>query len=332
MEGFVMRFMRFGPSILFLRTPHPEAVEEGIKSIFKVEPSPTDDAIKESQEFETVLFVTDEWRKETIPPDRGFLIRNSARAVLADLINNHIPMEKVHVESAIVFLRVPQKIDEALNLLATEFKGEIMSLRDALDEGEVHDTIIAVTKSRLSGPLGPEEVEGALLVREPFLNVYRRLNIAAPLLLLKLMPEWKEITIKVYDTEKRYDENIERLMLVVEDLDLGFVVGEGWDWDYPRPFMRVPVYKLKLLTWEDPLRVKLFLKGLEYRGYNRFCDIDVFVEGKKIDWVKLGKFNSKFELAKAAREELEEHLSEDVKRRLRDIEEKLLNETLEGKS
>ena len=327
-----MRFMRFGPSILFLRTPHPGAVEEGIKSIFKVELIPTEDAIKESQEFETVLFVTDEWQKETIPPDKGFLIRNSAPAVLATLINNHLPVEKVHVESAIVFLRVPQKIDEALNLLADHFKGEIMSLRNALDEGEVRDTIIAVTKSRLSGPLGPEEVKGALLVREPFLSVHRRLNTATPLLLLKLMPEWKEITIKVYDTEKRYDENIERLMLVVEDLDMGFVVGEGWDWDYPRPFMRVPVYKLKLLTWEDPVRVKFLLKGLEYSGYNRFCDIDVFVEGKKINWVKLGKFDSKFELAKAAREELEKHLSEDVKRRLHEIEEKLLKDTKREKN
>ena len=45
------------------------------------------------------------------------------------------------------------------------------------------------------------------------------------------------------------------------------------------------------------------------KGYRRFCDIDVFVEGKKIDWVKLGKYDSKFELAKAAREELESLLS-----------------------
>ncbi len=189
-----------------------------------------------------------------------------------------------------------------------------------------------MTRKRLSCPIGPEEVEGAVLVREHFLKVYRRLSIEAPMLLLKLMSEWNEVTIKIYDTAKRYEENISRLMMVLEDLDLGFVVGEGWDWDHPRPFMRVPVYKLKLLTWEDPVKVKFFLKGLEYRGYNRFCDIDVFVGGKKIDWIKLGKFDSKFELAKAAREELEKHLSEDVKKRLHEIEEELLKETKEEKS
>lgn len=321
-----MRFMRFGPSILFLRTPHPEAVSEGITKIFGVKPIPTDRAIKESSEFETLLFVTAEWQKETIPPELGFLIRDSARSVLAAIINNGLPIEKVHVESTIIFLRVPEKVEEALKFLSEELNGDVMSLRDALDEGEARDTVIAVTRKRLSCPLGPEEVEGAVLVREHFLKVYRRLSIEAPMLLLKLMPEWNEITIKIYDTEKRYEENIARLMMVLEDLDLGFVVGEGWDWDHPRPFMRVPVYKLKLLTWEDPVKVKFFLKGLEYRGYKRFCDIDVFVEGKKIDWIKLGKFDSKFELAKVAREELEKHLSEDVKKRLHEIEEKLLKE------
>lgn len=309
-----------------MRTPHSEAVSEDITKIFGAKPIPTDRAIKESSEFETLLFVTFEWQKETIPPELGFLIRDSARSVLAAIINNGLPIEKVHVESTIIFLRVPEKVEEALKFLSEELNGEVMSLRDALDEGEARDTVIAVTRKRLSCPLGPEEVEGAVLVREHFLKVYRRLSIEAPMLLLKLMPEWNEITIKIYDTEKRYEENIARLMMVLEDLDLGFVVGEGWDWDYPRPFMRVPVYKLKLLTWEDPVKVKFFLKGLEYRDYKRFCDIDVFVEGKKIDWIKLGKFDSKFELAKAAREELEKHLSEDVKKRLHEIEEKLLKE------
>ncbi len=118
-------------------------------------------------------------------------------------------------------------------------------------------------------------------------------------------------------------------MMVIEDLDLGFVVGEGWDWDYPRPFMRVPVYRLKLLTWEDPpARVKFLLKGIEYLGYRRLCDIDVFLEGKKVSWTSLGgEFDSKFELAKAAREELERNLSRDVLERLREIEEKLVKES-----
>ncbi len=66
----------------------------------------------------------------------GFLIRDSARSVLAAIINNDLPIEKVHVESTIIFLRVPEKVEEALKFLSEELNGEVMSLRDALDEAK----------------------------------------------------------------------------------------------------------------------------------------------------------------------------------------------------
>jgi len=322
-----MRALRFGPSIIFLRTPHEGAVRSALKEIFGVDEIPTDEAIRKSREFETVVFVTGEWKKETIPPERAFLVKCHAPVILSRIINSKLPIEKVHVEGTLILMRVPDKIEEGLKLIADKYGGEIMDIRTAFDEGEAGDTIIGLARKKLNSPIGPEDIDGAVLIHRDFLEVYRELSLDAPLLLLKLMPEWNEITIKIYDTDKRYEENIERLMMVIEDLDLGFIVGEGWDWDYPRPFMRVPVYKLKLLTWEDPGRVKFLLKGIEYHGYKRLCDIDVFVEGKKIKWTSLGEYSSKFELAKAAREELEKHLSEDVIKRLGELDEKLASES-----
>ncbi|ASA78658.1 hypothetical protein [Thermococcus sp. 5-4] len=322
-----MKVLRFGPSIIFLRAKDGEFVKKAVSEAFGVKELPTDEAIKLSNEFETVVFVTEEWKKETIPPETAFLIGAHAPVVLSEVVNRNLPVEKVHVESTLILLRIPTNVEDGLKLLAEKYGGEIMDIRTAFDEGEAGDTIIGVTTKKLSAPIGPDEISGAVLIRRDFLSVYHELTIDVPVLLLRLMPEWKEITIKIYDTDKRYDENIERLMMVIEDLDLGFVVGEGWDWDYPRPFMRVPVYKLKLLTWEDPVRVKFLLKGIEYVGYKRLCDIDVFLEGKKIHWTSLGKYDSKFELAKAAREELERNLSEDVLERLKKIEEVLVAES-----
>ena len=322
-----MKVLRFGPSILFLRTKDIGVVKKALSENFGVEEIPTEEAIRRSNEFETIVFVTDEWKKETIPPDTAFLMSCPAPVVLSIIVNRKLPVEKVHVESTLILLRVPGKVEEGLEILARKYGGEVMDIRTAFDEGEAGDTIIGVTRKKLNSPIGPEDIEGAVLIRRGFLEVYRELSLDVPILLLKLMPEWKELTIKIYDTDKRYEENIERLMMVIEDLDLGYIVGEGWDWDYPRPFMRVPVYKLKLLTWEKPERVKFLLKGIEYHGYKRLCDIDVFLEGKKIHWTELGKYDSKFELAKAAREELEKHLSEDVLKRLRELEEKLTAES-----
>ncbi|ASJ08952.1 hypothetical protein A3L11_06820 [Thermococcus siculi] len=322
-----MKVIRFGPSIVFLRTAHPEALKGALKDAFGVEEIDTEEAIRNSNEFETILFVTDEWQKETLPPETGFLVKSHAPLVLSQIVNRDFPVEKVHVESTLILLRVPQKVEEALQIIAEKYGGEVMGIKEAFDEGEAEDTIVGVTRKKLNSPIGPEDIEGSVLIRRRFLDVYRELSIDVPVLLLKLMPEWNELTIKIYDTDKRYEENIERLMMVIEDLDLGFIVGEGWDWDYPRPFMRVPVYKLKLLTWEKPEHVKFLLKGIEYHGYKRLCDIDVFVEGKKIHWTSLGKYDSKFELAKASREELEKHLSPDVSKRLKELDEKLAAES-----
>ncbi len=324
----MMRLMRFGPSIVFLRGD-VEKLKDAVKELFNVEEIPTEEAIRESSEFETILLVTPPEETGTVPPETGFHIKQGAKVVLSEIVNSKLPVERVEIESTIIILRVPEKVEEALKLLAEKFDGEIMSQMDALNLGEACDTVISVTKKKLSSPIGPEDIDGAVLVRRDFLSVYRELLIDTPMLLLKLLPEWNELTIKIYDTERRYEENIERLLLVIEDLDLGFIVGEGWDWDYPRPFMRVPVYKLKLLTWEKPEKVKFLLKGLEYRGYKRLCDIDVFVGNKKIEWISLGKFGSKFELAQKAREELEKLLSDDVKKKLHEIEERLIAESKE---
>ena len=300
-----------------------ETIKKKIMDLFGVEEIPSDEAIRLSNEFETVIFVTS-LSDSTVPPERGFMIQRDAKVVLSEIVNKNLPIEKVEAESTIILLHIPEKVEEALQLLAEKFDGEVMNQMKALELGEAGDTVISVTRKKLNSSIGPEDIEGSVLVRQYFLDVYRELLVDLPVILFKLLPEWNELTIKIYDTEKRYEENIARLMMVIEDLDLGFIVGEGWDWDYPRPFMRVPVYKLKLLTWEKPERVKFLLKGLEYSGYKRLCDIDVFVEGKKIDWVKLGKYDSKFELAKAAREELEKQLSEDVLEKLKEMEEKLI--------
>jgi len=320
-----MRLMRFGPSIIFLRGD-VERIREGISRLFKVREMRTDEAIRKSNEFETIVLVTSPEEKRTVAPDWGFLIREGAKVVLAEIMNSSLPVERVEIESTIILIRVPEKVNEALNLLAETLGGEVMNQKDALNLGEACDTVISITRKKLSSPIGPEDVEGAVLVKRDFLSVYRELLVDMPMILFRLLPEWNEITIKLYDANRRYEENIERLLLVIEDLDLGFVVGEGWDWDYPRPFMRVPVYRLKLLTWEKPERVKFLLKGIEYHGYKRLCDIDVFVGDKKINWIQLGKFSSKFELAQKAREELEKELSEEVRRKLNEIEEKLLEE------
>ena len=319
-----MRVLRFGPSIVFIK---PKEVGREIESLFGVEPVPFERALGESQEFETILVPAGS--EEGTPFDAGrdvYLIKERADIVFKEIINAGLSVEKIIVEAKHIILRVPANPEKAAEDIIRRYGGRRTGFAGGLMEGEEKDTLILITTKKLNLALKMEDINEGILVKKPFMELYRDLVVHLPIIMHRTMPEgWNELTVKVYDTGKHYEENLERLFLVIEDLDWGFIVSEGWDWDYPRPFMRVPVYKLKLITWENPERVKFLLKGLEYKGYRRFCDIDVFLEGKKISWVSVAEGLEKFELAKKAREELESLLTPEVRRSLHEIEDKLIS-------
>ncbi|AIF68765.1 hypothetical protein PAP_01630 [Palaeococcus pacificus DY20341] len=323
-----MRLIRFGPSLVFLRVSNVEQGEEFLSNLFGVQKLSVNDAMAKSEEFHTIVFVTppEEW-KTTLNLKRGaFLVSMRCDSVLKELLNSKAPVERVNLGPHILVLRLPKGAESASLIISNRYGGQETSFARGVNEGEENDTLLLITDKKLSNPIGLSDLKGAFLIQRDFIDFYRTLSLDLPVLLYKTLPKgWEEVVIRIYDTEKRYEENIERLLLVLEDLDLGFVVSEGWDWDYPRPFMRIKVYKVKLITWEDPLKIKFLLKGLEYRGYKRFADIDVFIEGKKISWAKVAEgFDSKFEVAEAARKELESLLSEEAKEKLHEIEAALL--------
>ncbi|USH00664.1 hypothetical protein K1720_04280 [Thermococcus argininiproducens] len=332
-----MRLMRFGPSMLFLRTSNVEVGENFITNLFGVPKTSVEEAWNQSGELDTIVFVTpaEEW-KTILDLTRGaFLIKMRSDSVLKELLNAKAPFDRANLGPQIILLRVPKEAEKISEIIPQRYNAIETSFARGVNEGEEKDTLLLVTDKKLVEHLSVGDLKGAFLIKKNFIDVYRALRIDLPILLFKLLPEgWREITIRIYDTKKRYEENIERVLLVLEDLDLGYVVSEGWDWDYPRPFMRIRVYKIKLITWEDPLRIKFLLKGLEYRGYQRFADIDVFVEKKKIPWIEVSReYSSKFDVAKAARDELESLLSEETRKILHEIETKILNdEDLQGES
>ncbi|ALM76581.1 hypothetical protein [Thermococcus barophilus] len=326
-----MRLLRFGPSLVFVRSSRVEELVKFLRNFFGINEISADDALRESSELDTIIVPTSEkeWKTFIEPSQRVFLIRMCCDSVLKELFNSNPPAERINLGPHIILFRVPSNIKRAVEILKKRYGGEEVSLISGIEKGEERDTLLVITEKKLSKPVGFEDIKATLLFSgKNFVELYHELRTYLPIIMYKVLPEgFREITIKLYDTAKRYDENVERLLLVLEDLDLGYAVNEGWGWDYPRPLMRVKIYKVKLLTWEKPERVKFLLKGLEYRGYRRLCDIDVFVDGKRISWTSISKkYNSKFELAKAAREELERLLSEDVKKKLHKIEAKLLQE------
>ncbi|HSN66458.1 MAG TPA: hypothetical protein VLS94_07445, partial [Fusibacter sp.] len=97
--------------------------------------------------------------------------------------------------------------------------------------------------------------------------------------------DWFEIEIRIFDRYSAYKLHYDRLLEVIESLELGYVLGESWSKDYPRLFMSVVVYRIRFFTFNEPSMIKNMLLGMEYLSDGtRIVDYDVYYNQKKLYW------------------------------------------------
>lgn len=139
--------------------------------------------------------------------------------------------------------------------------------------------------------------------------------------------EWYEYRVNIYDTEGRYMQHLERLMLVITDLELGFALGERWTRDHALALYSVTAYQVRIFSLLPPQRVKKILIGLEFdQQGRRFADMDLYYRNKKVEYNSLdakARKEGRAKLALAMRGEVLDRLSEESRRRFSDMEEKL---------
>jgi hypothetical protein len=96
---------------------------------------------------------------------------------------------------------------------------------------------------------------------------------------------WNEYKIKIYDTYDQYNYHYTRLLYIIDLVNLGLVLNEGWGQDAGTLFKHVPVYELYLYTPMPPKEIKEILVGSEYlETGERIVDLDLFHKKKKIKW------------------------------------------------
>ena len=73
----MMRLLRYGPSLVFLRTSNVEDGEEFLSNVFGIQKLSVDDAWNQSNELQTLAFVTpvEEW-KTILNLKRGTFSKN----------------------------------------------------------------------------------------------------------------------------------------------------------------------------------------------------------------------------------------------------------------
>jgi hypothetical protein len=140
--------------------------------------------------------------------------------------------------------------------------------------------------------------------------------------------DWYEIEIRIFDRYSAYKLHYERLLNVIENLELGIILGESWGKDHPRPMMLVEVYRVRFFTFYSPVYIKRILLGMEYlEDGTRIIDYDIYYNRKKLDWTETVEsgIKSRHLLGIKYREEILSKLSEPEKGKMHMLEESILH-------
>lgn len=324
----MLSLVRGGFHALFLRVGGGQIIREMIET-FDLSLSSWKKVYEEAGEDETVIIVS----QKGIPRGRPQLFRTEAPpcAILAFLLNSSCKDQvlRVKILPRGILFRVTGNYRSTIEEIRRDFNAESSRKGNLLWWTHPTRVAIAFTCRNLNRSIAPSDlVEDILYVNMPYEKLLPQLRNRA----LEYFNEarggadWNAYEIHVYDAYERYDIHAERLRSVLDDLEMGFVLGEGWGKDYARILMPVKVYRFRLFSFLSPGKIKETLMGLEFDGEGkRLVDIDIYQGKQKIAWQTLGRDMglSHSETGRICREKLLLELSPQTLLRLRHCEEEL---------
>lgn len=214
--------------------------------------------------------------------------------ILSKIFNEHSELDYIQKITALprtIFFNTLKDfgdIPAVKQKIATELQAQAVGL-DKISEihsPDTHGALICFLYSD-ANELWHLSGSNCLYLNRDYHAVLNYLRIHAPRYLAKAYPvdAWHLVTIRMQDNSEQYTAQYERLLKAIEFLDLGYITDEQWNRELS-PFAEpLGTYGLRLLTFMPPLKLKLFLMGLEYASSGkRIVNLDLYYHGKKISW------------------------------------------------
>lgn len=321
-----MIFLRMGARLLFLRTKEIEGLREYIvNNLNGIVYNDFERCLEESTEDSTNIFITDTGYEKTDLDDAEYniLVNQPSSIILASILSDNFSglIHKVDLGPACLIMRISGDEIKVLDKLQETYDGQLVTWRDGIREGEMMDTLLALTNKPLGIKIDTVDLfNSVLLISHPVNHVQKRLRTEGIVFITQSMEsgEWYELRVNIYDSYGNYSQHYKRLMLVLNSLELGMVLGETWTRDHALLLYSVVAYQVRLFTLYSPEKIKRMLIGLEYSvDGNRLVDFDLYYRNKKVSWRDIGeKKIKKVEQGKKYREELLNKLTNTVKDQL----------------
>lgn len=331
----MVSLLRNGPRMLFIGTSNRRAFVDLMIEKFEAEILDVDVIFDKSDEFNTILYLFAELRPNVNKNDvtDALLVRSDVAKVLCRLIQESetFLIDAIRPAPQTILMRAVGDMERMLRNIQKDFGGQVGSFNYCIESGCETTTIVGLTDKPLSRTAKFGDMhhnflslnqDYAALHRELTMEAFRYLNSGLD------KKEWRELEIRIYDVYGAFQLHHERLMEVLDSLELGIVIGEAWSKDYPKVLFPVEVYSIHFLTFVKPSEFKRILFGLEHLSSGtRIVDYDLYIKNKKVYWREImidKKKTSREEEALKARSEVYERLDEKTKAALTEIEERIL--------
>lgn len=294
----MLSMIRSGPKMLLIGTPEPEVLSRYLSDLYPGIRGTFTEVFDGAREEHSIVILTQGNLGEAVPMStvqEAFSLAVDMEsllcAILSDGMNVHI--RQIRMATRMILLRSMGDLEKSLNSLETDFSGERGSVLDLMNRHSNEGAVVAFTQKPLHRVCGLEDIfPNALYVQGSFGTLFKELRSHG----LKYLnagidnKDWVELEIRIYDRLSAYELHYKRLLQMIEALELGMILGEGWGKDHPRFMMTVDVYRVRLMTFLDPEEIKRYLVGLEYlEDGMRMADQDVYLDRKKLYWNVVAK-------------------------------------------
>jgi hypothetical protein len=275
------------------------------------------------------------FRRGTKGKDRIFLmVEAAADEILAFFLNSGDCLVKtVRIMPRLLFFRVFGEKERVIGQIASDYSGERGRLRSVLRVPKKGSIAVCFTTKPLNRPLSLADMMDDVLHVQgvSFEKLLNSLRSRALWYFSEGLDnrQWNELEIRIYDSWGRYLDHYERLRIVLESLEAGMILGEGWGKDYAHILMAVKIYRLRLFTFLPASVIKEILMGLEYAADgSRLVDFDLFSGKEKIAWGGMGgvsrEKNNRGSMGANLREKLLIQLSQEERDHLEEWERRII--------
>ncbi|MZQ97790.1 MAG: hypothetical protein GT601_08930 [Acidaminobacter sp.] len=331
----MVSLLRNGPRMLYIGTTKRFEFINFLIEKFQAEILDVDVVFDRSDEFNTIIYLFSDLKPSVNKSDvkDTLLIRKDVAHVLCQLIQNENAtlIQAIRPAPQTILMRAIGDMEKMLLNIQKDFGGKIGSFNYCVESGCAASTIIGLTDKPLSRSAKFSDMyhnflrldqDYATLHRDLTMDAYRYLNSSMD------NKEWHEFEIRIYDVYGAFQLHYQRLIEVLDSLELGIVIGESWSKDYPKFLFPVEVYSVHFLTFVEPKVFKQILLGLEHLSDGeRIVDYDLYIKNKKVYWREAlqnkTNINRETESLKA-RSEVYGRLDQKTKAELAVLEQKIL--------